>query len=69
MMRMVFWTRVDPERVEKIGSSDDALEGLSAGETIRLRTPTGDAKRTIREIRIEGSYRELVFEPFVEDRS
>jgi len=67
LMRMIYWTRVDPRTCEKIGSSDAALLGLSEGETILLRTPIGEAKRTIREVRTDGPYREVVFEPFTAD--
>ena len=63
MMRMIYWAGAEPHEPEKIGSADSKLDGLKAGDTILLRTESGEAERKITSVQINGPYTELTFEP------
>ena len=54
MARMIFCHGIDPESVYKIGAEDGSLADLETGNTILLRSETGEAERTIIALRVEG---------------
>ena len=66
MQRMIYWRAATPS-VQKIGSAESTLKDIKVGETILLRSESGQVERKVASVRIDEPYIEITFEPLDED--